>query len=100
MSPNLNFDFISQNYREAILNLADKYNAENVRIFGSVARGEAKESSDIDILVHFRKGASLLDEAALDHELNKLLNCRVDLVADDSIKEELKPYILNDLRPL
>lgn len=87
-------------YRDQILLLASKYNAENVRVFGSVARNENFSESDIDILVHFKKGASLLDEAGLDYELNKLVGKKVDLVADDAIRDEFVPFILESSIPL
>ena len=87
-------------YRDSILALADKYHADNVRVFGSIARGEANKTSDIDILVRFKPGASLLDEAGLDRELNKLLGQPVDVIGDDTIRDEFKPFILNESIPL
>jgi len=67
--------------REEILQVAAKYGARNVRVFGSVARGEADECSDIDLLVEFEPGRSLLDHAGLWLELQELLGCEVDVVA-------------------
>lgn len=87
-------------YRESVIAIASKYHAENVRIFGSVARGEATENSDIDILVKFQSGASLLDEAGLDRELNKLLGEKVDVIGEDTIRDEFKPFIFNESIPL
>ncbi len=59
----MSFDELLQTKREDILRTASKYGAYNVRIFGSVARGEADEQSDIDFLVDMEKGRSLLDLA-------------------------------------
>lgn len=87
-------------YREQIYAIAEKYKAENVRVFGSVVRGEATESSDVDLLVHFRKDASLMDESGLDIELNALLGCKVDLIGDDAIRSELRSFIMNEAVPL
>ena len=87
-------------YKGQILELAEKYNASNVRIFGSLARGQATSKSDIDILVHFNKKASLLDESALGLELSDLIGQKVDIIGDDAIRIELKPFIINEARPL
>jgi predicted nucleotidyltransferase len=87
-------------YRESILATADKYRAENVRVFGSVARGEAVSDSDIDFLVRFKPGASLLDEAGLDRELKALLGASVDVIGEDTLRDEFRPFILRDAVPL
>lgn len=57
---------LRSSYGKAIMELAARYGVENVRVFGSVARGEAKEDSDIDLLVHLQEGTSLLKLAAFD----------------------------------
>jgi predicted nucleotidyltransferase len=87
-------------YKDAVIAIAHKYHADNVRVFGSVARGEATKNSDIDILVRFQPGASLLDEAGLARELNQLLGQRVDIIGDDTLRSEFKPFILNESVPL
>lgn len=87
-------------HRDQIIALAAKYKAENVRVFGSVLRGEETESSDVDILVHFVPGASLFDESGLECALRDLLGVKVDLVADDAIREVYAPYILGEAQPL
>ena len=66
-------------FRAAIRSLAAKHHAENVRLFGSVARGQATAASDIDLLVHFVEGASLLDQVGLKQKLETLLGCPVDV---------------------
>ncbi len=82
--------------RDQILQIAQKHGATNVRIFGSVARGEATENSDVDFLVAFNNQTSLLDRAGLLIDLQDLLHCAVDVVSDRAIKPYLSPYILKD----
>ena len=83
-------------YRDDIIAIASKYHASDVRVFGSVARGQAVVGSDIDFLVRFDKKASLLDEAGLDRELKILLNKPVDVIGEDVIRDEFRPFILNE----
>ena len=68
--------------REAILQIAAKHGAYNLRIFGSVARGEADSNSDVDLLVEFKGGTTLLGHAALEQELEELLGIKVDVVRE------------------
>lgn len=68
-----------QGHRREILGLAQKYGARNVRIFGSVARGDEREDSDIDVLVDLESGRSLLDLGGLLMDLRELLGCHVDV---------------------
>ncbi|MDP2880179.1 MAG: nucleotidyltransferase family protein [Azonexus sp.] len=86
--------------REALIALADRCKAENVRVFGSVARGEANEQSDLDLLVHFRDGASLFDLIDLKEDAEKLLGLAVDVVSDGGLSPYLKNRILNEARPI
>lgn len=96
----MQLDELRSKYREPILAIASKYHAGNVRVFGSVARGQKNPHHDIDILVSFLPGASLLDEAGLNRELNQLLHEPVDVIGDDTIREEFKPFIMNEAIPL
>jgi hypothetical protein len=86
--------------RELLIALANRCKAENVRVFGSVARGEANEKSDLDLLVHFRDGASLFDLIDLKEEAEKLLGLDVDVVSDGGLSPYLKDRILNEARAL
>jgi len=86
--------------RAELIALADRHKAENVRIFGSVARGEAGEGSDVDILVHFREGASLFDLMDLQEDSAALLGAEVDVVSDRGLSPYLEARILNEARPL
>ena len=86
--------------REEILKIAARHGASNVRIFGSVARGEADDRSDIDILVTFESGVSLLDHAALMLDLESLLGCKVDVVSEKGLRPRMKETVLQDAQPL
>lgn len=86
--------------RQEILQVAAKHGARNVRVFGSVARGEADEQSDIDLVVEFDSGCSLLDHAALWLELQELLGCKVDVVSDRGIKPRIRDRVLKEAVPL
>lgn len=88
--------------KDGILTLAKRYKAENVRIFGSVVRGEgeANEGSDVDFLVSFLPGATLFDQAGLIEDLSTLLDKRVDVVSERAINRHLKPIILQEAQPL
>jgi len=86
--------------RKEILALAERHKAEQVRVFGSLARGEASVSSDIDLLVHFRSGASLLDMIGLQQEASDLMNRPVDIVSDEAILPYLARRILSEAVPL
>ncbi len=86
--------------REEILSLAKRYHAGDVRVFGSVARGDNTEASDVDVLINTRPGCSLLDLGGLLEELQDLLNCRVDLVTEDGLKPRLRDRVLREAIPL
>jgi uncharacterized protein len=86
--------------REAILQIAAKHGARNVRAFGSVARGEADEQSDIDFLVDLEPGRSLLDLGGLLMDLKDLLGRDVDLVTEESIYWLLRRRVLKKATPL
>ena len=79
--------------RREILDLAARCGARNVRVFGSVARGEFGPKSDIDILIDLDRGRSLLDIIALKQDLEDMLNLRVDVVTEAA----LSPYIRDDV---
>jgi len=86
--------------REEILQICAKYGARNVRVFVSVARGEADEQSDIDLLVEFEPSRSLLDHPGLWIELQELLGVRVDVVSERSLKPRIRERVLREAIPL
>ncbi len=86
--------------REEILRIAASHGARNVRIFGSVARGEADETSDIDFLVDMEPNRSLFDVGALLSDLRELLGRKVDVVSEKGIYWLLRRRILKEAKPL
>lgn len=86
--------------REAILALAARHGARNVRIFGSVARGEPTLQSDVDLLVEMEKGRSLLDLVAFGQDVEELLGCPVDVITDGGVSPYLRERIYAEARPL
>lgn len=89
-----------RNKRDEILRIAARYGVTHVRIFGSVARGDAKPESDIDFLVEYPARFSLLDLAGLVNDLEALLGHRVEIASGTNLREELRPYIMRDAVPL
>jgi predicted nucleotidyltransferase len=81
--------------RDQILALAAKRGAFNVRVFGSVARGEADFKSDVDFLVDLEKGRSLFDLGGLLMDLQKLLG-RNDVVTTAGLRPRIKEYVLKE----
>jgi len=81
-------ELIAEN-RDAILALAAKHGATDVRIFGSVARGDDDETSDIDVLVKMERGRSLFDQGGLLMDLRDLLGCNVDVITEH---KDMRPH--------
>src|SRR5215207_1199119 len=75
-----------QQKRPEILRIAEKHGARNVRLFGSIVRGQADEASDVDLLVELEPGRTLLDHAALILELEKLLGRKVDVASERGLR--------------
>lgn len=85
-----------RNRREEILAIAQKHGAYNIRIFGSVARGEARDDSDVDFLVELEKERSLLDRIGLMQDLEDLLGRKVDVVKPENLHERIRERILGE----
>jgi uncharacterized protein len=86
--------------REEILRVARRHGARNVRIFGSVARGDADSHSDLDVLVDLEPGRSLLDLGGLLVDLQELLGCRVDVVTEEGLRPRIRERVLREAVPL
>ncbi len=86
--------------RKAIIRAAEGRRAHNVRVFGSVARGEDVESSDVDLLVDLGEGVGLLDLIGLERELAELLGVDVDVVPADSLKTRIRERVEREAVPL
>ena len=86
--------------REDILRVASRRGAYNVRIFGSVARGEAGPQSDVDVLVDLQPGRSLFDLGGLLMDLQDLLACKVDVVTEGGLHWYIRDQVLKEAVPL
>ena len=86
--------------RQRILEIANRNRAANIRVFGSVSRNEATEASDVDFLVSFMPGATLLDQVGLIEELKTELGQAVDVVSDRALNRHLRDRILKEAQPL
>jgi uncharacterized protein len=86
--------------RDDILNVARQWGASQVRVFGSVARGDAGPHSDVDLLVRFDADRSLLDHGGLLMDLQDLLGCPVDVVSEDAMRPRLREWVVREARPL
>ncbi len=83
-----------------VLRIAANYGVRNIRVFGSVARGESGDRSDIDLLVTLDRGVTLMKVSALKRELEKLLGCKVDIVSDKGLRKQIRETILTEAVPL
>ena len=79
--------------RAEILRMAESYRAGKVRVFGSVARGESAAGSDVDFVVEFEPGTSLLDHGSLIMDLQDTLQCKVDVVSARGMKDRMKSRV-------
>ena len=86
--------------REDVLRVAARHGAHDVRLFGSVARGETGEGSDVDFLVRLDDDRSLIDHIALIQDLEALLGCRVDVVTEDALHRAIRSRVLAEGVPL
>ncbi len=85
--------------RQVILETANRYGVYNVRVFGSVARGDAS-ARDVDFLVDIEPGRSLLDLGGLLMDLQDLLGCRVDIVTSNSLRPRFRDRVIKEAVPL
>lgn len=86
--------------RDEVLAIAARRGAFNVAVFGSVARGDADERSDVDILVDFEAGRSLLDLGGLLMDLREALGCDVDVVTRAGLRPRIRDRVLAEATPL
>ena len=90
----MSIDELLKNRRNEILDIASRYGARKIRIFGSILRGETKIDSDIDFLVELESGRSLLDIIAIKQDLEDLLGCKVDVVTEAAVSPFIRDEIL------
>ncbi len=96
----MNAHHLLKEKRAEILQIAERHGAKNVRVFGSVARGEADEQSDVDFIVDMEAGRSLLDLGGLWYDLNELLGVKVDLVTEKGLKKRIRERVMREAVPL
>ena len=87
-------------HRQEILTLATRHGAKSIRVFGSVARGEADGQSDVDFLVEMEPGRSLMDMGGLLMDLQELLGCKVDVVSEKGLRPRIRERVLKEAIPL
>jgi len=82
--------------RDQILKIAAKRGAKRIRLFGSAARGDSGPGSDVDFLVEFEPGRSLLDQGGLLMDLQELLGCKVDVVSERALRPRYRERVLRE----
>ena len=93
-------DTLRAERREEILRRAGRRGAHSLRVFGSVARGEANENSDLDLLAEWEPGRSLMDHAGLVQDLQELLGMKVHVGTEKSLHWYVRERILREATPL
>lgn len=96
----MRLDQLLEQKRGQILRIAAEHGAREVRVFGSVARGEADQESDIDFLVELEPGRSLLDLGGLQMDLESLLGRRVDVVTARGLRARIRERVLREAVPV
>ncbi len=86
--------------RDEIMRITARYGATDIRVFGSMARGDADSESDIDFLVRLAPGCTLLHHAAMVRELESLLGRNVDVISERGLRSRIRERVLNEAVPL
>lgn len=86
--------------RRAIMEIARRYGASDIRIFGSIARGDATEFSDMDLIVRFDPGRSLFDHGGLIMDLRDLLGVKVDVISEGGMRPRFRQHVMKEAVPL
>jgi len=90
-------DEVIRQLRDHRREVGDRFAVRRLALFGSTARDEASEHSDIDVLVDFEGPATLRGYMGLKEYLENLLHCRVDLVTEPAVRKELRPHVEKDM---
>lgn len=96
----MSIEYLIREKRDEIRHIAERHGAYNVRVFGSVARGEAGPDSDVDFLIDAGDRTSAWFPAGLILDLEDLLGRKVDVVTAEALRPELRPYVLREAKPL
>ena len=86
--------------KDMIQHIATVHGAQKIRLFGSVIRGEERPESDLDLLVEFEPGRSLIDHIGLIQDLQDLLNLKIDVVTEKGLNTHIRDQILKEAIPL
>ncbi len=85
-------------HRQELIQAAKKNDISYLALFGSYARGQQKQDSDIDFLISFDKKKGLFDLISVEQQFSDLLGVQVDLVTKDGLSKYIKPYIQDDIQ--
>ncbi len=96
----MGIDEILKDKRDDILRIAREHGAHNIRVFGSMARGDAGVDSDVDFLVELEEGRSLLDHVALVQDLEDLLDRKVDVATVGALHWYIRDRVMAEAVPL
>jgi len=96
----MSIEYVVRQKRNEILRIAERHGAYNVRVFGSVARGEAGPHSDVDLLIDAGEKVTPWFPGGLVYDLEELLGRRVDVVTEKALRPELRQYVLREAKPL
>jgi len=99
ISNDMNIKELSEK-RNEIVKIARRHGATNVRVFGSVARGDDDQDSDVDFLVDLERGRSLLDLGGLLMDLQTLLGTSVDVVTEKGLRSRIRERVLSEARAI
>ena len=86
-----------KSHKDDILSISKRYGVSDIRVFGSVARGEQGPTSDLDLIISLGEGRSLLDRIGFMQDVGALLNVRVDAVNENALNELIKASVLKDV---
>ncbi len=96
----MNVEELLRHRRDEIRRITNKHGASNIRVFGSVARGEARPDSDVDFLVDAGPDASSWFPAGLILDLEELLGCQVEVVTEKGLNPYIREHVLSEAVPL
>ena len=96
----VSLDNLRHQRRAAILDLARRHGARSIRVYGSVARGQATEQSDLDLLVEWEPDRNLLDVVGLKQDLEDLLGVKVDIGSERGLHWFIRDEVLREAVPL
>ena len=87
---------LKEEIKEKIISILVKHGIKRILVFGSYARNEAKPTSDLDLIVDFPEGTSLLDHVGIEIELSEALNMKIDLLSRNGISPYIKDNVLKE----